>query len=147
MSHCLSMYSEIQLTIKENTQQARQAIPISFDPDTPFRVINHFKDCISIFLNYFFSMHACMLSCFSCVQLFAPSQIVAHLASLLMGILQARILEWVAMPSSKGSSQPRDRTQVSCFLHWQAGSLPLVPPRKPCLKCAKILDSQMEGWC
>ena len=29
------------------------------------------------------------------------------------GILQARILEWVAMPSSKGSSQPRDRTQVS----------------------------------
>ena len=29
------------------------------------------------------------------------------------GILQARILEWVAMPSSKGSSQPRDQTQVS----------------------------------
>ena len=29
------------------------------------------------------------------------------------GILQARILEWVSMPSSKGSSQPRDRTQVS----------------------------------
>ena len=27
-------------------------------------------------------------------------------------ILQARILEWVAMPSSKGSSQPRDRTHV-----------------------------------
>ena len=29
------------------------------------------------------------------------------------GILQARILEWVAMPSPRGSSQPRDRTQVS----------------------------------
>ena len=29
------------------------------------------------------------------------------------GILQARILEWVAMPSSRGSSQPRDRTCVS----------------------------------
>ena len=28
------------------------------------------------------------------------------------GILQARILEWVAIPSSKGSSQPRDQTQV-----------------------------------
>ena len=28
-------------------------------------------------------------------------------------ILQARILEWVAMPSSRGSTQPRDRTQVS----------------------------------
>ena len=34
------------------------------------------------------------------------------------GILQARILEWVAMPSSGGSSQPRDQTcisLVSCF--------------------------------
>ena len=29
-------------------------------------------------------------------------------------ILQARILEWVAMPSSRGSSQPRDQTQVFC---------------------------------
>ena len=28
------------------------------------------------------------------------------------GILQARIPEWVAMPSSRGSSQPRDGTQV-----------------------------------
>jgi len=32
-----------------------------------------------------------------------------------MGILQARILEWVAIPSSRGSSQPRDQTQVSCI--------------------------------
>ena len=30
------------------------------------------------------------------------------------GILQARILEWVAMPSSRESSQPGDQTQVSC---------------------------------
>jgi len=30
-----------------------------------------------------------------------------------MGILQARILEWVAMPSSRGSSQSRVQTQVS----------------------------------
>ena len=29
------------------------------------------------------------------------------------GILQAIILEWVAFPFSRGSSQPRDRTQVS----------------------------------
>ena len=39
------------------------------------------------------------------------------------GILQARILEWISMPSSKGSSRPRDRNCVSCLLHWQAGSL------------------------
>ena len=30
------------------------------------------------------------------------------------GILQARILEWVAMPSSRGSSRPRDQIHVSC---------------------------------
>ena len=29
------------------------------------------------------------------------------------GVLQARLLEWVAMPSSRGYSQPRDQTQVS----------------------------------
>ena len=32
--------------------------------------------------------------------------------SSVLGILQARILEWVAMPSSRGSSRPRDRTRV-----------------------------------
>ena len=48
------------------------------------------------------------------------------------GIPQARILEWVAMPSSKGSFQPRDQTSASCIsLHWQVGSLPLAPPGKP----------------
>ena len=31
------------------------------------------------------------------------------------GILQARILEWLSFPFSRGSSQPRDRTQVSCI--------------------------------
>ena len=34
---------------------------------------------------------------------------------LVHGILQARIPEWVAAPFSRGSSQPRDRTQVSHF--------------------------------
>ena len=46
------------------------------------------------------------------------------------GILQTRILEWVAMPSSRGSSQPRDWTQISYiadrfFTIW--------PSRKPCV--------------
>ena len=40
---------------------------------------------------------------------------VAHQALLSMGILQAGILEWVAMSSFGGSSQPRDRMQVSCI--------------------------------
>ena len=45
------------------------------------------------------------------------------------GILQARIPEWVAIPSSRGSSRPRDRTRVSCIM--QVGSLPPAPPGKP----------------
>ena len=48
------------------------------------------------------------------------------------GILQAGILEWFAIPSSRGSSQLRDRTHVSYVcLHWQVGSLPLAPLEKP----------------
>ena len=53
------------------------------------------------------------------------------------GISQARILEWVAMPSSRGFSQPRDQTHISCVsclgrqilyhcsIWWQMSSLPL----------------------
>ena len=40
------------------------------------------------------------------------------------GIFQARILEWVAISSSRGSSQPRDRTLLH-LLRCQADSLPL----------------------
>ena len=49
----------------------------------------------------------------SCVWLFATPWSVTHQAPLSDGILQARILEWVAMPASRESSQPRDWTQVS----------------------------------
>ena len=49
----------------------------------------------------------------SSVMLSATPWTVAHQALLSMGILQARILEWVARPSSRGSSQPKDQTQVS----------------------------------
>jgi len=44
------------------------------------------------------------------------------------GILQARILEWVAMPSSRGSSHPRDQT---ASLALAGGFFTTEPPRKP----------------
>ena len=47
------------------------------------------------------------------------------------GILQARILKWVAMPSFKGSSRPRDRTHISQVSCIGRSSLPLVPLREP----------------
>ena len=48
--------------------------------------------------------------------------------SYIQGVLQASILEWVAMPSSRESSQPKDWTQSLNLPHWQVGSLPLMPP-------------------
>ena len=47
------------------------------------------------------------------VRLFATPWTEAHQAPLSMGILQARVLEWVAILYSRRSSQPRDQTQVS----------------------------------
>ena len=53
----------------------------------------------------------CLVMQSSC--LFVTPWTVAHQAPLCMGIFQARTLEWVPMLFSRGSSQPRDRTQVS----------------------------------
>ena len=57
------------------------------------------------------------------VRLFATPWTSSLLGSSLYGILQARVLEWVAISFSRGSSQPRDWTQVSripgrCFNLW-----------------------------
>ena len=47
--------------------------------------------------------------------LFVITGTVAPPGSSVPGILQAGILEWVAMPFSWASSKPKDRTQVSCI--------------------------------
>ena len=52
---------------------------------------------------------------FADVPLFRIPWTVAHQAPLFMGFFQIRILEWVAIPFSKGSSQSRNQTQVSCI--------------------------------
>ena len=57
------------------------------------------------------------------------------------GILQAGILEWIAVSSSRGSSRPR-RDWTCCLLHllhWQADSWPLAPP-------GKVLTVVKSGW-
>ena len=71
----------------------------------------------------------------SCLTLCAPMDYTV------LGILQARILEWVVVPFSSGSSQPRDRTQVSgsagrLFLSWA--------PREPCCRCRR---GETQGAC
>ena len=71
------------------------------------------------------------------------------------GILQARILEWVAISFSRGSSWPRNRTQVSCItgsykgsplLEWQLFLSPRglpnpgIEPRSPTLQVDSLLS-------
>ena len=57
--------------------------------------------------------------------LYGPSGSSVH------GILKTRILELVASSSSRRHSLPKSNQHLLCLLHWQAGSLPLVPPGKP----------------
>ena len=75
---------------------------------TMARYLNHFE-------NYVPKICVCIygLSHFSSIWLWDPMDCSLQ-GSSVDGISQARILEWVAMPSSMGSSQPKDRTGVSC---------------------------------
>ena len=66
-------------------------------------------------INFF---HACTLSRFSHVWLFCNHMDCSLPGSSVHGILQTTTLEWVSMPSSMGSSWPRDQTSIS-YLHWQ----------------------------
>ena len=54
-------------------------------------------------------------SCFSCVRLFCDPVDCSPPGSSVHEISQARLLEWIAISCSKGSSSPRDRTHVSCI--------------------------------
>ena len=54
-----------------------------------------------------------MLSYFSCVRLCVTPMDCSLPGYSVHGILQERLLEWVARPFSRESSQPRDQTHVS----------------------------------
>ena len=62
------------------------------------------------------SPHMCVLVAQSCLTLCDPVD-CSPPGSSVHGILQARILEWVALSSSRGSSWPRDQICISCLLH------------------------------
>ena len=60
-------------------------------------------------------MHCVHTQSLSCVGLFCNPM---EPASSVHGIIEARILGWVAICSSRGSSQPRDQTHVPCIGRW-----------------------------
>ena len=87
-------------------------------------------------------MCVCAKSLQSCPTLCDPVDYSLPGSSVL-GILQARILEGVAMLSSRGIFPTQGlNLNLLCLLHWQVGSFPLAPPGKPaysyihsCLAC------------
>ena len=76
------------------------------------KIISFLHFCLGSFS--FYSKDVCAQSLQSCTTLCDPIDDSLP-GSSDHGILQARILEWVAMPSSMGSSQPRDQTCMSCL--------------------------------
>ena len=97
-------------------------------------------DCISLvitdvehlfihlrFLSFWRNACVCVLLTQSC-SIFCDPKDCSPPNSLVHGILQAKILEWATMTFSKGSSQPRDQTQVLCF---SAAALLSELPWKP----------------
>ena len=63
----------------------------------------------------FFSVQLSVVVLFTkpCLALCDPTN-CSPPGSSIHGILQARVLEWVAISFSRGSSQPRDQTRISC---------------------------------
>ena len=66
----------------------------------------------------------------SCLTLCDPMD-CSFPGSSVRGILQVKILEWVAMPFLRGSFQPRDQAQVSCISCIAGDSLPMSHQGSP----------------
>ena len=84
---------------------------------------------------YMFSLYifiCCAQLIQSCLTICNPMD-CSRPGSSVQGILQTKILEWVAMPSSRGSSQPEMEPESLKSPALAGGSLPAVPPRKPYL--------------
>ena len=64
-----------------------------------------------------FIFHMCAKSLQLCPNLCDPMH-CSPPGCVVHGVLQERMLEWVTMPSSRASSQPRDQTHVSCIEGW-----------------------------
>ena len=83
-----------------------------------FRLFSIIGYCKILNIDPCYTINACeMKVAQSCLTLCDPMDYTSH------GILQARILEWVAFLFSRGSCQPRKRTGVSCiadgfFINW-----------------------------
>ena len=100
-----------------------------------FRSTAHFLDWVVVNNEI---LLACAKSPQSCLILWDPVD-CSQPGSSVQGILQARIMEWVAMSSSRGSSQPRDWIHVSCIAR---RFFTVEPPGKPMKYYSGIFQKQ-----
>ena len=116
---------------------------ISFSKRTPskwklFLYLLLHLDLLSVYPN-----SACMLSHFSHVQLCDPMDCSLPGTS--------RILEWVAMLSSRESSSPKDQTRASCISCFAGGFFTAEPPGKPYIQLLptfkNVASSYLVTWC
>ena len=91
--------------------------------------LKHFATVLSCELSSFFLTYLCAQSCLPlCDPLdCSPPSFSVH------GISQARILEWIAISFSRGSSRPRGQSPISCVSCIADDSLPAEPSGKPLL--------------
>ena len=66
-----------------------------------------------------------------CVQLFVTLWTVAHQIPVFMGFPRQEYWSWFPGPPPWDLPDPRLNLHLLCLLHWQVGSLSLVPPGKP----------------
>ena len=95
---------------------AKSLLPLSLQPPASTHLFSLGPFAYSIYI----SAAAAANSLQSCLTLCNPMD-CSPPGSSVHGIFQARILQWVAIPSSRGSAQPRDQTcifYVSCISRW-----------------------------
>ena len=97
-----------------------------YGPPSPIDIHPTISNLSSLFLIY---SSVLLLFKLSHIWLFCNTMTCSQLDSSVHGISQARILEWVAISFSRGSSWPRDWTRVFCFgrwilYHWAIGGAP-----------------------
>lgn len=95
---------------------------------------NHALQCVYNYNDMHLNLiHACMPSCFSCIQFSTFNVLQPARLLFVHGVLQAKILQRVCHALLQGifPMQGSNPMLLLCLLDWQTGSLPLAPPGKP----------------
>ena len=96
-------------------QLSYEGSPVNQKEENNYRILTHICGTGRLGLTRIplMCVRACVLVAQPCPTLCDPTD-CSPSGSSVHGILQARTLEWVAIPFSRGSSRPRDRSQVFC---------------------------------